>query len=183
MKTQAAMVLEEAVRDSLGNLFGHYASSPPEVCPLEERKVLPWLCEFMGEAAETEEMVSSFIGLGADQFKSSVGLLTTVKTSLALCDSFEACPADWTGELANQLMGRVKNQLSEYEVDASLSLPMSVRGIAMGFRFSKPHQKFFGVDTDQGRVICVLSVEIDPSIEWTQVADLKSASEGSLCLF
>jgi hypothetical protein len=36
--------------------------------------------------------------------------------------------ADWSGELANQLLGRLKNQLLHYQVAINLALPVVVSG-------------------------------------------------------
>lgn len=182
MKENALAVLHRAISESLVALFDHYSPTPTHVKPLDDNDTVEWLAEQMNDPA-TAEMVSASIGLGGDDFRASVGLLTHVSTSVGLFEGGDVCPIDWTGELSNQLIGRVKNVLSEYDVAANMGMPVSVRGIAMGFNFSTTNQQVFAVTTSAGRVICVLNTEMAPELEWEYSQDLAAADEGSLCLF
>lgn len=183
MKEKASDVIERALRDSLVALFDHYSPTSSDVHPLSDEETIEWLTHQMTDSAGGEEMVSSSIGLGADNFRASFGLLTHVKTSQALFGLDEVCPVDWTGELSNQLMGRVKNVLSEYQINASMSLPVSVRGVSMGFNFSSTNQQVIAVSAAAGRIICVFNTEVAPNLEWEHCEDLAAADEGSLCMF
>jgi Chemotaxis phosphatase CheX len=95
--------------------------------------------------------------------------------------------ADWSGELANQLLGRLKNQLLKYQVVINLSLPVVVSG--GGFSLpSKTRQltRYFSFVCDWGRMFIRMDMELCPSIELVRQADARtdqSVDEGELLLF
>ncbi len=57
------------------------------------------------------------------------------------------------GELANQLLGRLKNVLSEYGIEGQMSLPVTVTGNKLDFCCSRKTQSIQLVRTSKGNVI------------------------------
>ncbi len=99
----------------------------------------------------------------------------------------DASLADWSGELANQLLGRLKNQLLKYQVVINLSLPVVVSGAGFSLP-SKTRQltRYFSFVCDEGRMFVRMDMELCPSIELVRQADVKtdqSVDEGELLLF
>jgi hypothetical protein len=95
--------------------------------------------------------------------------------------------ADWSGELANQLLGRLKNQLLNYEVAINLALPV----VLSGDGFSLPAKtrrltRHFSFVSEWGRMFVRTEMELCPTIELvrqTQVGDKASVDEGELLFF
>jgi Chemotaxis phosphatase CheX len=91
--------------------------------------------------------------------------------------------ADWVGELANQLLGRLKNQLLHYEVAINLALPV----VVSGDEFSLPaknrrltrHYSFVSV---WGRMFVRTEMELASSLELVRLTGGTNASidEGEL---
>jgi hypothetical protein len=93
--------------------------------------------------------------------------------------------ADWCGELANQLIGRLKNQLLNYEVAINLALPVVVSGDRFSLRTKArrlPHCYSF-VST-AGRMFVRIEMELSSSVELVRQVGLgTSVDEGELLLF
>lgn len=95
--------------------------------------------------------------------------------------------ADWSGELANQLLGRLKNQLLNYEVAINLALPV----VVSGGEFSLPAKtrrlmRHFSFVSEWGRLFIRTEIEISPSVELvrqTGVGQTASMDEGELLFF
>ena len=73
------------------------------------------------------------IFVGVVGFTSEVmrGALLLAPTRTPLARSYKGGPCelrDWAGELANQLLGRIKNRLFTYGVEISVSTPVVIKG-------------------------------------------------------
>jgi hypothetical protein len=95
--------------------------------------------------------------------------------------------ADWSGELANQLLGRLKNKLTHYEVLINLALPVVVSGDEFHLR-AMPHclTRHFSFISEWGRMFVRTEMELCPSLELER-QDLGNTSvgmdEGELLFF
>lgn len=86
-------------------------------------------------AAVDGEGMASFVGFTGDRIRGSL-LLSTCPVLVARShpSDLSACPepalelADWIGELANQLLGRIKNKVRVHGIDFSVSTPVSLAG-------------------------------------------------------
>jgi hypothetical protein len=95
--------------------------------------------------------------------------------------------ADWSGELVNQLLGRLKNQLLHYEVVINLALPVVVSG--GDFRLPSKTRRLtrhFSFVCEWGRMFIRTEMELSPHIELVRPAvddGAASFDEGELLLF
>lgn len=95
--------------------------------------------------------------------------------------------ADWSGELANQLLGRLKNQLLNYEVAINMALPV----VLSGDQFSLPATnrrltRHFSFVSAWGRLFVRTEMELSASIELVRQTDVgtkASVDEGELLFF
>lgn len=92
-------------------------------------------------------------------------------------------PRDWTKELCNQLLGRIKNRLHGCDIDLRTGLPTSVTGTLLERHHSdKPPEGIFGFRTLRGAVTVTLTGNIDYSrINYTGKQCV--AKEGDVILF
>jgi hypothetical protein len=93
-------------------------------------------------------------------------------------------PKDWTRELCNQLLGRIKNRLHGCDIDLRTGLPTSVTGTLLDRHRSggKPPEAFYGFRTLRGEITISLSGSIDyEAIRYT--GRRCSAREGDIILF
>jgi hypothetical protein len=93
---------------------------------------------------------------------------------------------DWSGELANQLVGRLKNQLLHYEVVINLALPVVIAG--GDFRLPAKARRLtrhFSFVSEAGRMCIRTEMELSPSAELVRQGGESQASidEGELLLF
>ena len=95
--------------------------------------------------------------------------------------------ADWGGELANQLLGRLKNQLLHYQVAINLSLPVVVSG--GGFSLpAKTRQmtRYLSFVSEAGRMFVRMEMELLPDVELVREQQNSAEAgmdEGELLLF
>jgi hypothetical protein len=95
--------------------------------------------------------------------------------------SFE--PRDWTRELCNQLLGRMKNRLHGCDIDLRTGLPMSVTGTLLErHRAGKSPEAIFGFRTLRGEVTVTLTGSIDYA-RIHHTGKNTSAREGEVILF
>jgi len=92
-------------------------------------------------------------------------------------------PKDWTRELCNQLLGRIKNRLHGCDIDLRTGLPMSVTGTLLDrHRSGKSPEVVFGFRTLRGEVIVTIAGAIDfARIHYT--GKNVSAQEGDVIIF
>jgi hypothetical protein len=92
-------------------------------------------------------------------------------------------PKDWTRELCNQLLGRIKNRLRGCDIDLRTGLPTSVTGTLLDrHRSGKPPEAIFGFRTLRGEITVTLTGNIDYSrIRYT--GKNSAAKEGDVILF
>jgi hypothetical protein len=92
-------------------------------------------------------------------------------------------PRDWTRELCNQLLGRVKNRLHGCDIDLRTGLPTTVTGTLLDrHRSGELPEAIFGFRTLRGEITVTLTGSIDyPRIRYT--GKNCSAKEGDVILF
>jgi len=99
-----------------------------------------------------------------------------------------ASVSDWSGELANQLLGRLKNQLLKYQVVINMSLPVVLSGDGLKLLATR-HQitRYYSFSSEFGKVFIRLDMEMSASLELVeQDESLRGAGaidEGELLLF
>jgi hypothetical protein len=95
--------------------------------------------------------------------------------------------ADWCSELANQLLGRLKNRLIDYQVLLNMTLPV----VISGGRFALPAKtrsitRYFCFVSDWGKFFVRLEAELGPNVELVRQARSEGGrvlDEGELVLF
>ncbi|OYP29384.1 hypothetical protein [Rhodopirellula sp. MGV] len=183
MSRPAIEVIDEEFSNAISELFDFYCDSEIQPKIMTRRESAELLhCE-ADACCTNKEMVTSSIGICGSGLRCSIGLLTHAQTISKLCQGSAQCPTDWAGELANQLAGRFKNRIAAYDVSCQMGLPVSVRGLQLGFTTGCDQQTIQAVRLDFGVVIVLLHVNVDPALSWEHHPDLVSADEGSLHFF
>lgn len=92
-------------------------------------------------------------------------------------------PKDWTRELCNQLLGRIKNRLHGCDIDLRTGLPLSVTGTLLErHRTGQPPDAIYGFRTLRGEI----TVTLTGSIEFSRIlytGKKCAAKEGDVILF
>ena len=91
---------------------------------------------------------------------------------------------DWAAELANQLLGRVKNRLIVNGVTLRVATPTALSGAALAVatpRSARTHPVSFANQQDQ--VWLFWDALVDPTLELTEPSGETAANEGELLLF
>ena len=78
---------------------------------------------------------AGLIGFGGTEVRGSLVMyfdetlvVATRPQTLGRVDDQDAALRDWTGEMANQLLGRVKNNLLKYNVKVAMGVPTAISG-------------------------------------------------------
>lgn len=91
---------------------------------------------------------------------------------------------DWIGEIANQMLGRLKNKVTQAGVKFSMSTPTTVSGRSMQVTIPKDgfalKQCYTG---PHGELIVHLLTVVDPSVKFDAVQPTSVAAEGGSILF
>jgi hypothetical protein len=91
--------------------------------------------------------------------------------------------ADWVRELANQLLGRVKNRLSKFQVVLRTRLPTSMSGAALELHKRRtPSEMLYRFRALRGDILVVVDAPLDKAILVYSGA-LQIAKEGDVILF
>lgn len=145
------------------------------------------MSEVVGTARGVD--LAGTIGFVCAEFSGSV-LVATHADVLRATGQTNATPdslCDWVAELANQLLGRVKNQLLAYGVTLHVSTPIVVEGRALHVkcgRGSAAH--FFQLTCEHGQI--AVRVDVEEKVPFrlerreTYAAELP-AVEGEVLLF
>jgi hypothetical protein len=131
------------------------------------------------------------LGFAADHARGMLGLgmsPTTLHTLVQreLIPISEANTEDWLAESVNQLVGRLKNKLFQYDLVVSLALPTVLRGLSLNF-LSRGSESLwrYSFDSDAGPVSVWLDVRCEATLvlRASEEQGEQSASEGDLLLF
>jgi hypothetical protein len=90
---------------------------------------------------------------------------------------------DWTRELTNQLLGRIKNRLAQYQVTLRTDIPSATEGKALEMRqvkFNPVLNLIFR--TIRGDIVVALSGAVDYSKLYYN-GSIANAAEGDIILF
>lgn len=132
--------------------------------------------------AETNDVVfSGVMGFVGENVRGTCLLAAPQVTILASAPP-NAVPRDWVGELANQLVGRLKSKLMARGATIGLSTPVVLSGVRLS-----PLPRTGGIDpvvfrSSSGRVLVWLEVEVEAGFQLGEERALK-ANEGELLMF
>jgi len=153
-------------------------------------KALQLFADYQLPLAETLEPASDafgeslvgVIGLVGECITATLAIAATQQVLEATFPMGDAVqPEDWMGELANQLIGRFKNELGRWGLDTSIGTPVTVVGSRLALR-AGPDVGCLHFDSAHGPVhVWLKAEEIQP---FTLVADsTECMAEGDFCLF
>ena len=138
-----------------------------------ERIAVPWV--------ETDEVLySGVMGFIGERLRGTCLLAAPAATILASAPE-QTTPRDWVGELANQLVGRLKSKLLARGVTIALTTPVVLSGVRLQPlpRSSVAPSVF---DSPSGRVLVWLEVEVDSEFTLGSIRPL-SVAEGDFLSF
>ena len=127
-----------------------------------------------------EVLYSGVMGFVGERVRGTCLLAAPKDTILATAPQ-EARPRDWVGELANQLVGRLKSKLMAHGVTIALSTPVVLRGVKLS-PLPRTDVEPVVFESTAGKVLVWLEVEIQAEFQLGEERALK-ASEGELLVF
>ena len=146
------------------------------------------------QPARSGERLAAFIGFSGDEMRGSITidlpspLVAQVHPAASAgrtLDKDELC--DWAGELANQLLGRLKNSLTCYSVLLQLSTPSCVWGrMSHGTKLPPQGSIELHLSTGQEIVIVYFDAEMLKPIDFSNPsagAGQESQAEGDMLFF
>jgi hypothetical protein len=134
------------------------------------------------ELAPTEETTfAATIGFTGASMRGAL-LLAPTETALARTYPSGKQPHDWASELANQLLGRIKNRLVSYGVEICPSVPVAIkgRGLSIVARGDIPPYLF---DAQPGLVTVLFDVEMHHELILAPQDVTPCPTEGDTLLF
>jgi len=137
------------------------------------------------EAPTGSELLASitFVGRGC----TGTLILSVPEEVFALLKQDPARPytgRDWTREASNQLLGRIKNRLAQFQISIQSGLPSTPgRDAVERLRGRSNLFAAYGFRTLRGRINVALGGDIDHSMFVYSGAPLNLASEGDIILF
>lgn len=147
----------------------------------------------LGDAIDPAEQLAAFIGFSATLLRGAVTMLIPVglvrsSYPLTLKEGIEAELElfDWSGEIVNRLLGRIKSGLAARGVDVEPSTPKTVMGEQLQFALSEQRSVCALSFACKGDVVAVLVDAIssgDQVIFLTPNGASASQPEGELLLF
>lgn len=174
MSDSATQIIERELAKCVQGLLSHYSTQAENEIAVE----LAPLPELNDDSLEC-----SSISLTGEEFRLSIVLVAATATVTKLCPIKGASAADWIGEMANQLVGRLKNALIDYGHAGRLSLPVTLSCSSIRFWNETECPLHFIVRTSSGPLVLRLEAEIKPDSVWVFNEDTCAAAEGSMCLF
>jgi CheY-specific phosphatase CheX len=133
-----------------------------------------------GWGESDEVMFSGVMGFVGDSVRGTC-LLAAPEGTVQAAAPKDAAARDWVGELANQLVGRLKAKLMARGATIALSTPVVLRGVKLS---PLPRTDVDPVvfESQSGKVLVWLEVEIEDDFQLGEERALK-ASEGELLVF
>jgi hypothetical protein len=130
----------------------------------------------------SEEQICAVLGFTGDQLRGSVLVVGTVPAIMASNPSPSSGPGSWAGELANQLVGRFKNDLLRYGLDVMMSIPVVLTATRIQ-PLSRDARQPIELAVGPGAMTLLLEVEGDAELTEAPSSAEPLASEGDMLLF
>jgi CheY-specific phosphatase CheX len=130
---------------------------------------------------ETDEvMLSGVMGFIGDNVRGTC-LLAAEQVTIEAAAPPNAVARDWVGELANQLVGRLKSKLMARGATIALSTPVVLKGVRLS-PLPRTNVEPVIFASPAGRVLVWLEVEIEDAFQLGEQRAL-AATEGELLVF
>lgn len=133
-----------------------------------------------GWVQNDELLYSGVMGFVGDSLRGTCLLAARATTVLAAAPP-DARPRDWVGELANQLVGRLKSKLLARNVSIAMTTPVVLSGIRIEPLPRSTIEPAI-LDTATGKVLIWLEVEVDSAFRLDTERPI-AATEGDLLVF
>ena len=133
-----------------------------------------------GWGESDEVMFSGVMGFVGDSVRGTC-LLAAPEGTVQAAAPKDAAARDWVGELANQLVGRLKAKLMARGATIALSTPVVLRGVKLS-PLPRTDVEPVVFESASGKVLVWLEVEIEDDFQLGEERALK-ASEGELLVF
>lgn len=163
-------VIESAVSESCLSLFEHYA------LPLKRVK----------EGTLTEDadlLFCGVVGFSGEQMRGTLLLATSREPLGRTSPTTDASLREWIAELANMLLGRIKNRLITHGVTLHLSTPIVLRGQHIS-PVTRAELVPYLFSCDGGYVCVWMDAELQPGVDLTKTVETEGLiSEGTSTLF
>lgn len=129
----------------------------------------------------------SIIGFTSSAFSGSLVLALPRAVAERTLPVPSASLADWSCELANQLLGRLKNQIAKYQVMINMGLPVVLSGTDITLlATARQVTRHYSLCSQAGSVLIRLDMEMSPGLR-LELADGATAAsnicEGELLFF
>jgi CheY-specific phosphatase CheX len=163
-------IIELLACEACISLFSDYS--------LELRRV-----ETVSWATDTELLFCVVVGFTGDQIRGSILLATTREPLGRTAPVNDTSFREWIAELANQLLGRIKNKLVRRGVVLHVSTPVVLRGVHLT-PLTRTDLKPIVFDCDDGCVCVWLDAELVKGVDLTVIhEDAGVIVEGDGLLF
>ena len=134
----------------------------------------------LGWAENDEVMFWGVMGFGGESVRGTC-LLAAAQGTVEAAAPKGAGARDWVGELAKQLVGRLKAKLMARGATIALSTPVVLRGVKLS-PLPRTDVEPVVFESTTGKVLVWLEVEIEADFQLGEERALK-ASEGELLVF
>jgi len=128
------------------------------------------------------EMVSACTGLEGHGMRCALTVIARISTTKTLAP-LATNELDWMGELANLLLGSMKNKLIAYGMNPVLGLPSTTAGLDLKFLTDVSDHVVVLAITTAGPVVVALNFELGPAEIWEFDRRLAPADQGVVCYF
>ncbi len=129
--------------------------------------------------------VVAVIGYAADQVRGGLALGITKDLAQKTMPTPDTPLYDWAGELANQILGRVRNKMLSYKLDIQISTPVVLHGL--GVQVAPPgHQgvKVASYKSNEDVVQVLLEARFEEGYEFPEKDEGEGVvDEGEMLLF
>jgi len=169
MKASHREVLAPLLQDAVEGVFAAYGN--------ESRAV---------EGEDHGHNIVAVLGFAADHLRGGLALGISFELAKRISPQGVGTPDhDWVGELANQVLGRMRNQLLRYDVDLGVGSPVVLAGVGISVKPSRDvglhHQCFLSRGE---RFDAFLEVVFEEGYEFKAPREESvAAGEGSLLMF
>jgi CheY-specific phosphatase CheX len=125
---------------------------------------------------------AGIIGFTGPLLRGTLLIATTNKTLERSNPAPTSPTREWMAELANQLLGRIKNQLFTCEIEIHLTTPLVLRGQHLSIEALRKVCPIEMV-TDGGPILVVLETEPAGTLELVRRRDIQIGTEGDSLLW
>lgn len=180
MENDARQIVLEEFYEVVGAKLNSFSESYVHLEPSDPRSIVE---TFRQSVPHEQDTISATIRLTGQAIRCQLSVFVPISLVFRFSTVQVTNTTDWVGELANLMLGALKNRFSEFRVHSRMGLPISEHGIQPEFVETQGDVVAVTAKIRNDLLATVLDYHVTDGVRWERDPALATPAEGKFHLF